>query len=454
MSPREAHAQLGARLGTPGRVQLWSSNFAPEPTGIAPVSTVLADELSSIGWEVDVVANHPHYPDPRWGTRRRPYRQRRGDVRILRLPLLVGRETARQRLLQEISIVSSYLAASPFLGPPLLRRPDVLLVVSPPFPALLAAVLNARRRGLPWVYWMHDLLPDGAVSTGLLDEGSPILRASRWLERTAYEECDSVAVLSQAFADNVLSKGVPPEKVELIYDPATRAFPELSTNGSGPRRNGEVRILSMGNIGLTQGLAPLVAAFERSEEAARRGAKLVITGNGIAAGEVQAEIRSDRVEFLGLVDDARLEHELSRATLALVSQSYEGAEFNLPSKLMNFMAYGLPIVAAVNPAGETARLVTRSGAGWVADSSDPDLFPHTVLAALADPDELHRRVGAARSYAEENFSRQAFAGSFDRLLRRVIAGPYLGDDPLSEPVVDPGVGAGEAILEGDARLPA
>jgi colanic acid biosynthesis glycosyl transferase WcaI len=404
------------------RVQLWSSNFAPEPTGIAPVSTVLADELADQGWEVDVVASHPHYPDPRWGTRRWPYRQRRGDVSLLRLPLLIGRESAKQRLLQEMSIVASYLAATPILGPPLLRRPDVLLVVSPPFPALLAAVINGRLRGVPWVYWMHDLLPDGAVSTGLVDDDSRIMRASRWLERTAYEECDSVAVLSQAFADNVLSKGVQAEKVELIYDPATRPFPDLSSNGRGPTNGKEIRILSMGNIGLTQGLPPLVAAWERSEEIARRGIKLVITGNGVAAGDVEAEIRSDRVEYLGLVSDERLERELRAATLALVSQSYEGAEFNLPSKLMNFMAYGLPVVAAVNPAGESARLVEKADAGWVADSSDPDLFPRTVVSALDDSDDLRRKLEAARSYAEENFSKQAFAGSFDRLLRKVIAG--------------------------------
>jgi colanic acid biosynthesis glycosyl transferase WcaI len=401
------------------RVQLWSANFAPEPTGIAPVSTVLADALARRGWEVDVVANHPHYPEPRWGMRRWPYRQRRGAVRLLRLPLLIGRETAKQRLLQEMSIASSYLAATPILGPPLLHRPDVVLVVSPPFPALLAAVINARLRGLPWVYWMHDLLPDGAVSTGLVDEDTAIMRASRWLERTAYEECDSVAVLSQAFADSVLSKGVPPEKVELIYDPATRPFPDLSSDGAGPADRNEIRILSMGNIGLTQGLPPLVAAWERSEEIARRGIKLVITGNGIAAGDVEAEIRSDRVEYLGLVSDERLEQELRSATLALVSQSYEGAEFNLPSKLMNFMAYGLPVVAAVNPAGESARLVEKAEAGWVADSSDPDLFPRTVVSALDDSEDLGRKVTAARSYAEANFSREAFAGSFDRLLRRV-----------------------------------
>jgi colanic acid biosynthesis glycosyl transferase WcaI len=407
-----------SRQGRP-RVQLWSANFAPEPTGIAPVSTVLADELSRRGWEVDVVANHPHYPDPRWGTRRWPYRQRRGDVRLLRLPLLVGRESAKQRLLQEMSIVSSYLAATPILGPPLLGKPDVLLVVSPPFPALMAAVVNGRLRGVPWVYWMHDLLPDGAVTTGLVDEDSKIMRASRWLERTAYDECKGVAVLSQAFADSVLSKGVPEEKVDLIYDPATRPFPALSPDELGSTKDDEIRILSMGNIGLTQGLTPLVAAWERSDEIAKRNIKLVVTGNGIAADDAKAEVRSDRVEFLGLVSDEELEHELRTATLALVSQSYTGAEFNLPSKIMNFMAYGLPIVAAVHPDGETARLVEKAEGGWVADSSDPDQFPRTVLSALDDRDDLRRKAQAARSYAEENFSTEAFAGSFDRLLRSV-----------------------------------
>jgi colanic acid biosynthesis glycosyl transferase WcaI len=406
-----------SRQGRP-RVQLWSANFAPEPTGIAPVSTVLADELSRRGWEVDVVANHPHYPDPRWGTSRWPYRQRRGDVRLLRLPLLIGRETSKQRLLQEMSIVLSYMAATPILGPPFLGKPDVLLVVSPPFPALMAAVVNGRLRGVPWVYWMHDLLPDGAVTTGLVDEDSKIMRASRWLERTAYDECESVAVLSQAFADSVLSKGVPEEKVDLIYDPATRRFPDLSPDELGAEKN-EIKILSMGNIGLTQGLTPLVAAWERSDEIAKRNIKLVVTGNGIAADDAKAEVRSDRVEFLGLVSDEELERELRTATLALVSQSYTGAEFNLPSKIMNFMAYGLPIVAAVHPDGETARLVQKADAGWVADSSDPDLFPRAVISALDDAEDLRRKAESARSYAQENFSTEAFAGSFDRLLRKV-----------------------------------
>ena len=45
------------------RVQLWSYNYAPEPTGIAPVSRSLATGLRDAGHQVSVVGAHPHYPD-------------------------------------------------------------------------------------------------------------------------------------------------------------------------------------------------------------------------------------------------------------------------------------------------------------------------------------------------------------------------------------------------------
>ena len=173
----------------------------------------------------------------------------------------------------------------------------------------------------------------------------------------------------------------------------------------------------MGNIGLTQGLAPLVRDFEASDQMSDLNVKLVITGNGVAADEVRAEIRSDRVEMPGLVDDERLEQELRSARLALVSQAYEGTEFNLPSKLMNYMAYGLPVIAAVNPASETARMVREARAGWVTDSSEPGSLPAAIAQALSDPAELAARSRAARKYAMAHFSPRAFGDAFDRELR-------------------------------------
>jgi len=307
--------------------------------------------------------------------------------------------------------------AAQALVAPLLPRPDVLVAASPSFPALLPAVLSTSARSIPWVLWLHDILPDGAAASGLVTEGSPVIRISRRLERAAYRSADRIVVLSRAFTANLVAKGVPEEKIELIYDPATRVPRVSGATAAGDRA---MRLLSMGNIGFSQGLTELMRAFEQEPDLCP-GARIIVAGNGMAAEQTRAELRTGRVEMLGLVDDDRLEEELRRATVALVTQKHDGSEFNIPSKLMNFMAYGLPILAAVNPEGEVARIVRAAGAGWVVDSSEPGAFPRAITKLLANPADLRTKAGAARAYAEEHFTQRGFARRFDATLREVAA---------------------------------
>lgn len=395
----------------PLHIQLWSYNYDPEPTGIGPVSRVAAERLRDRGHRVEVVAAHPHYPEPRWGTRRLPYREVRNGIPVLRLPLWVGRASTAERYRQEITYMASQFAALPVLG-----RPDIVVSASPSFPALLPAIVNVRLRRLPWLLWLHDLLPDGAASTGLVKKGR-VLDMARRLERAAYREADLIAVLSSAFTENLVGKDVPRDKVKLLYGPATRV-PRMEL-GRG-RADGPLRLLSMGNIGFSQGLAPLVEAFERSSAMQDNGVRLIITGNGVAAEGVREKIQSDRVQMPGVVDDARLEAELQQADIALVTQHHEGAEFNIPSKIMNFMAYGLPVLAAVNPRGEVARIVEGAGAGWVVDSSQAERFPEKVTELLANRPEIAQKGAAARAYAERNFTQSGYAERLEAALRETV----------------------------------
>jgi colanic acid biosynthesis glycosyl transferase WcaI len=393
------------------RVQIWSYNFPPEPTGIAPLSGTLADALRAREHDVEVVAAHPHYPEPRWGKRLAPYRERRDGISVLRLPLWVGRATAMERVRQELSYCAALTLASPTI-----KTPDAIIATSPSFPGLGPVMMNARARRIPWVLHLQDILPDGATATGILDEGA-LVRAARRFEQAAYRSAARIAVISDTFAENLTSKGVPAEKIERIYNPATRTAP----NGSRPAGEIDERyVLTMGNVGHTQNLRVLTEAFQDSPALAELDARFVMAGDGVAGEEVRAAIRSERVTITGVLDDERLERELRRASIAVISQAYDGGDFNVPSKLSNFMAYGIPVVGSLRPDSEVARIVERSGAGWVTDARDPRQWVEQLAAAMRDPEERRRRGEAGRRFAAEHFAPGEMARRFEDLLGEIV----------------------------------
>ncbi len=387
------------------RLQLWSYNYDPEPTGIGPVSTTWARAMAQRGHDVSVVAAHPHYPEARWGHRLLPYREIRDGIEILRLPLWIGRATTGARLRQEASYTAALTAALPALG-----SPHAIVAVSPSFPALLPTMLGARLRNIPWVLWLQDILPEGAAATGVLDDGA-LVGGARRLELAAYRSADRIVVISDSFVENLRAKGVPESKVTRIYNSASRPIPdsprpEPSTN--------EPTVLTMGNIGHTQNLVAIVEAFQQNEVLNRLGARLTITGCGVAADDVRSAIRTDRITMPGLLGSDALDAELRKTSLALVSQKFDGVDFNVPSKLMNFMGHGIPTVAAVRPDSEVARIVTASGGGWVASS--PHACAEKVAGLLQSHDERRERGEPARRFAQEHFSPEVGAAAFERIL--------------------------------------
>jgi colanic acid biosynthesis glycosyl transferase WcaI len=393
------------------QIQLWSYNFDPEPSGIAPLSGVWARAMAALGHDVTVVAAHPHYPEPRWGRRLLPYREDRNGISVLRLPLWVGRGSAVQRVRQEASFATALALAAPTLA-----TPDVVVAVSPSFPALLPAMVNARLRRVPWVLWLQDILPEGAIATGILEQGR-LVRAARRLETAAYRSAERIVVISESFAENLRAKGVDETKLVRTYNPASRPILDEPRD---PREVDPDLVLTMGNIGYTQNLVEVVRSFERSEALARRGARFVLAGDGQAGNEVRATIDTERVSVTGFLDSDGLEHHLRRAAVAVVSQRYEGIDFNVPSKLMNFMGYGLPVIASVRRDSEVARIVTESGGGWVTDSADTDRLAACLADVLDDPDELAARGAASLAFARRYFKPDDVASRFDGVLRQAV----------------------------------
>jgi colanic acid biosynthesis glycosyl transferase WcaI len=397
--------EKGSRM----RVQIWSQNYDPEPQGVAPITTTVAKGLSTLGVDVTVIAAHPHYPNPDWGSRIRPYRERRDGIPVLRLPIWPGRDSGFQRIRQDLSSAAISNLVAPFLPPA-----DALIAVSPSLPGLSAPMLYSKLRRVPWILWLQDIVTDGAATTGELSEHHPALQAARAFEGRAYSSADRIIAISRAFESRLLEQDVPAKKIDLVYNPMTRS--PSSTPGAKRARRGVPRVLAMGNIGRTQGLEAIVDAFQSNEELAVLDAELVITGSGVAAAAVRARIESSRISMPGVVDSETLNRLLANAHLGLVSHKAGLQEFNLPSKLMNYMAFGIPVVAAVDAGSETARIVRDSGAGWVTDPGRPEEFADRTARALNDPQGLERASKAGIDFAVEHFE----ADNVSRLIREIL----------------------------------
>lgn len=396
------------------RVQIWSYNYAPEPQGIAPLSAMLAEGLKDRGHDVTVVSGHPHYPEPVWGMRARPYRERRNGVPVLRLPLWAGRESSFARIRQDLSFTLAQTLVAPILPPA-----DVVIAVTPSFPALAPAMAFARARRIPWVMWLQDIATDGAVTTGQLDEDSTVLKAARAFERMSYGSAERVVVISEAFRDNLRRKGVPNEKIVRIFNPTSRVAADANDIAALGQRSPQ--ILAMGNIGHSQGLDKIVDAFQESDALAGLDAKLVIAGSGVAASEVRAHVATDRIEMPGVLYGAELEPVLRATSLGLVSQRADIAEFNLPSKLMNYMSYGIPVLASVRLGSETANIVEQSGAGWVTDAADPRAFAAKAADVLSAREQLVAAGASGFSFARQQFDPGAVAEHFEAVLSDAVA---------------------------------
>jgi colanic acid biosynthesis glycosyl transferase WcaI len=426
------------------KIQLWSYNYDPEPTGIAPLSTVWAHAMRERGHQVEVVAAHPHYPEPVWGRPVRPRREVRDAIPVVRLPLWPGRESTRQRLRQEVTFTAALSAAAPLLG-----GADVIVAVSPSFPALAPAMAATRARRIPWVLWLQDILPDGATATGLIENGK-LIRALRRFELAAYRSAHRVVVISGSFEANLLDKGVPRRKITRIFNPASLPVQPAPVGG---RDVDERLVMTMGNIGHTQNLVHVVRAFEASPELTALGARFVLVGDGVAGDDVRAAITSDRVQVTGVVGRDPLEDHLRRAAVAVVSQQYEGRDFNVPSKLMNFMGYGLPTVAAVRPDSEVARIVAEAGGGWVTSGSDPVELGRQLAVALSDSPARDRRGEAAWEFAQRNFTPESIAAQFERVLYEVTGQAAPAPAPVRTPelshILADGSGSVAARTEGE-----
>ena len=352
------------------RVLLLTQWFDPEPTF---KGLVFARALVKQGFEVEVVTGFPNYPGGKIypGFKLKLFQREFIDgVKITRLPLYPSHG---QSGIGRVFNYVSFAAASLFYGVFFAKRPDVIYAYHPPLTVGIAASIIRFFRRVPVLYDIQDMWPDTLKATGMFSNDKLLGVVSKVCD-WVYRHVDKLVVLSPGFKKVLIERGVPEDKIEVIYNWC--AEEQIIASAETPicfSDNARFRILFAGNMGKAQALdAVLDAAYTLQSRS--RPVEFIFLGGGIevdALKRIAIEKSLTNVTFLPAVPMAEVGGYLKAADALLVHLKKDPLfKITIPSKTQAYMAVGRPLLMAVD--GDAAELVKQSGCGVVVESENVD----------------------------------------------------------------------------------
>lgn len=273
-------------------------------------------------------------------------------------------------------------------------------------PELLAAL--PRRRSRPAVVW--DVHEDTAAAVTLKPWlPRPVRPVVRWMiqrvERFA-ERRVHLILAEHAYQDRF--------RHQHLVVPNLNAVPESVPPPDQPRA------VYVGTLTRARGVADLVEVARLVAGKTQGAVKLLLIGPAASdvAGLLDAAVDEGVLEWPGFLpsDQAMDRVDGSLAGLSLLHDE-PNYQVSLPTKVVEYMAHGVPVVTTPLPLARD--LVTEAGSGIVVPFGDPEAAAQAVLDLWNNPGRRHRMGAAGHRIARDRYDWAIHAPEFIAELERV-----------------------------------
>lgn len=384
------------------RILLVTTNFWPEPTGIAVYTTDLAESLTTQGDQVTVLTSLPHYPWWRVPSEFAHLGEGAGThngVSISRAKHLVpSKMNALLRMRFETSLwwnlrrVSKSMVGNEF---------DVVIACIPTVAAGIIGKRIAKNLGIPFGLIVQDLSGAGAKQSGLRG-GAVISKIAHFVEGRALHGADSLVVVSPAMRDVVVGLGVPESRITQITNYSARAISNFDIASARSRfgwASDDFVVIHTGNMGAKQDLENVVKAADALNGFSK--IKIYLVGHGNQEANLKALcVGKSNIAVLPAVSDEDYSALLSAADLLLVNERSTQMEMSLPSKLTSYLYSERPVIAAVPRGGATWKFL--DGVAELVEAGDPVALARAIEELSKQPEKLADLARRGRVFADAN----------------------------------------------------
>lgn len=396
------------------------SYYLPETAASLYITDNIVHACADKGIEVDLYTPSPTRNVPDGSVWEREERQMDGKLRIHRFHLYGEGKNPMLRALRY------FLGEFILLHYCMWKKYDVAFVDStPPIQGLKMPLIKWLKRK-PTIYNVQDIFPDSLVGTGLTHEGSLIWKIGRMVEKITYRYADKIIVISEDFKKNIMAKGVPEDKIVVVYN-----WVDQNKVVDVPREENKLfdayglerskfYITYNGNIGLTQNMDMLLdVAKELQEE--YEDIHFVLVGNGAYLDEVKRKVADQQLENVHLLpfqpyEDISHVFSLGDASL-VISKPGVGAN-SVPSKTWSIMSASRPVLANFDE-NELKTIIENNHCGIFTKAGDKDAFKESILT-LYNHRELCKEYGHnGRQFVMDNLTREVGTQKYVDVIKEV-----------------------------------
>lgn len=354
--------------------------FWPDASPYGVILRSIANGLAEAGHEVHVFTSTPSY---RNDVPCAPKQEQLDKLHVRRTWTLI-----EQGCHPVVRVANVLLYCVALFVHTLRTRPDVVTASTfPPVLAAWTASFAARLAGARFTYHMQDIHPEvSRLSGGGLGRGLPA-HLLRWLDNQTLRRADAIVTLSEDMADTLRARGLRELPIHVINNFALDDFGEGGARPPAELRKapGRQRVIFAGNLGRFQDL-PRLAEGVALCLARHPGVELMFLGDGVAADELKRRWGAHpQVLFAPFLPYAQARELIRDADIGLLSLREGMYRVAYPSKLLTYLALGLPVLAVIEPDSALARLVREAGFGTVPEARTPQAIAEALEALLERP---------------------------------------------------------------------
>jgi len=386
------------------RVLIVTTNFWPEPTGIAIYTSDLAESLTAMGHRVTVITSLPHYPWWKIPTEFSHLLQGESShngVSVIRAKHLVPpKMNALLRIRFEISLWWNLRRVSKkFVSPDF----DSVIACIPTLAAGIVGRKIAHQFRIPFGLILQDLSGVGAKQSGLRG-GAAFSKIARFVEGKALRSAQSIVVVSPAMREVVLGLKVHEKRITQINNYSAKKISGRDRDSSRAKFGwsiDEFIVVHTGNMGAKQELENVVrAANDLSPESM---IKIFLVGHGNQESNLKALCASKKnIAVLPAVNDEDYSALLAATDLLLVNERSTQMEMSLPSKLTSYLYSERPVLAAVPRGGATWKFL--DGIAELVEAGDPAALAKKIEELSRQPEKRADLARRGREFAVANLS--------------------------------------------------